>query len=96
MTERVHQHPFDGPTATLEEDIATPVSGGSVSVVHGVYAHSFPLAGLRVHDARAHLEERMNVAPDATAVVDGVEAGEDTVLAEGQVLTFVKHAGEKG
>jgi hypothetical protein len=30
------------------------------------------------------------------AVVDGREAGEDTVLAQGQVLNFVKHAGEKG
>jgi hypothetical protein len=38
----------------------------------------------------------MNIAPDAIAVVDGVETGETAVLTEGQVLNFVKHAGEKG
>jgi hypothetical protein len=69
---------------------------GRVDVVHGVYAHSLPLAGMTVHQARHHLEDRMNIAPDAVAVVDGRESDEDSVLDEGQVLTFVKHAGEKG
>ena len=97
MSERVRQHSFGGPTALLEEeDHSRATAGGSVSVIHGVYAHSLPLAGMRIRDARAQLEERMNIAPDATAVIDGEEADEDAVLEEGQVLTFVKHAGEKG
>jgi hypothetical protein len=67
-----------------------------VEVIHGVYAHSLPLAGMTVRQARAELEQRMNIDPDAMAVVDGHEADEDTILAQGQVLNFVKHAGEKG
>jgi hypothetical protein len=69
---------------------------GSVDVIHGVYAHSLPLAGMSVRQARAELEDRMNIDPEAVAVVDGVEAGEDTVLRQGQVLNFVTPAGEKG
>ena len=38
----------------------------------------------------------MNIDPTAVATVDGVEADEHTVLNEGQVLNFVKQAGEKG
>ena len=96
MSERVHQHSFGDPVAHEDDEQAVATAVGDVSVVHGVYAHSYPLAGLRVRDARNHLEQRMNIDPDAVAIVDGDEASEDTMLAEGQVLTFVKHAGEKG
>ena len=97
MTERVRQYSVGGAAALLEEGDGSPATaGGNVSVVYGVYAHSLPLAGMRVCDARDRLEERMNIAPDAAAVVDGEEVDESAVLEEGQVLTFVKHAGEKG
>jgi len=69
---------------------------GRVDVIHGVYAHCLPLAGMSVRQARLELEDRMNIAPEAVAVVDGVEAGEDTVLRQGQVLNFLTPAGEKG
>jgi hypothetical protein len=95
MSEKLRQNPLGGPAA-LEEEEPAGAPQGDVAVVHGVYAHSFPLAGVRVRDARGQLSERMNIDPDAVAVVDGVEADEDTLLTEGQVLTFVKHAGEKG
>ena len=75
-------------TATLPE--------ARVEVIHGIYAHSLPLVGMTVGQARDELEERLNIDPDAVAVVDGVEVDETTVLLEGQVLTFVKPAGEKG
>ena len=74
----------------------TAVAEGGVEVVHGVYAHSFPLGGMTVGQARSELADRMNLDPDSIAVVDGNEVGDDTVLGEGQVLNFVKHAGEKG
>ncbi len=83
--------PFDDPYAAT-----ATVPGGNVSVVHGCYSHSLPLAGMTVREARAELEERMNIDPDAMALIDGNDATEDTPLTEGQVLTFVKHAGEKG
>jgi hypothetical protein len=79
-----------------DSDTATAVADGSVEVIHGVYAHSLSLAGMTVGQARAELEVRMNIDPDATAVVDGHQVPEDTILREGSVLNFVKHAGEKG
>jgi hypothetical protein len=75
---------------------ATATRSGRVDVIHGVYAHSLPLAGMTVRQARAELEERMNIDPEALAVVDGVEAVEEELLREGQVLNFVTPAGEKG
>jgi len=75
---------------------ATEKRTGRVNVIHGVYAHSLPLAGRTVREARQELEDRMNIAPEATAVVDGVEMGEEEILRENQVLNFVSPAGEKG
>lgn len=75
---------------------ATALRSGRVDVIHGVYAHSLPLGGMSVRQARKELEERMNIDPEALAVIDGVEAEEETVLRQGQVLNFVTPAGEKG
>jgi hypothetical protein len=80
----------------LQTDTATATRSGRVQVIHGVYAHSLPLAGMTVGQARSELEERMNIAPGAVAVVDGSEAAEDASLREGQVLNFLTPAGEKG
>jgi hypothetical protein len=86
-----------GPDPFSDDFASTATVGeGNVEVIHGVYAHSLPLAGMTVGDARSELQQRMNIDPDAVAVIDGVEAGEDSVLQECQVLNFVKRAGEKG
>jgi hypothetical protein len=96
--ERFHPDDFT-PNPTPYDDsyggVAT-APGGSVSVVHGVYAHTLPLAGMTVGQARTELQERMNIDPTAVATLDGQDADEDTVISEGQVLTFVQPAGEKG
>jgi hypothetical protein len=97
--ERVRQGQFaTGPDA-FSDGGGTRVaeaSEGRVEVIHGVYAHSLPLAGMTVLQARAELQDRMNIDPESLAVVDGVEVDDQTVLREGQVLNFVKPAGEKG
>ncbi len=85
-----------GPAADGHGGTATATRSGRVQVIHGVYAHSLPLSGMTVRQARTELEERMNIDPEAVAVVDGTEAEEDTVLREGQVLNFLTPAGEKG
>ena len=86
-----------GPDAFSDEfATGTAVEQGRVEVIHGIYAHSLPLVGMTVGQARSELMDRMNIDPDSMAVVDGAEADEDTVLTEGQVLNFVRHAGEKG
>jgi hypothetical protein len=75
---------------------ATATRTGRVDVIHGVYAHSLPLAGRTIVQAREELEDRMNIAPEAVAVVDGMEVAEEEILREGQVLNFVSPSGEKG
>jgi hypothetical protein len=97
-SERTRSDRFDAGPAPYQDEFAStaPRREGRVDVIHGVYAHSLPLAGLTIRQARTELQERMNIPVDALAVVDGSEANEDTVLQEGQVLNFVKPAGEKG
>jgi hypothetical protein len=88
----------NGPEAFADEfaPAATRPRTGRVDVIHGIYAHSLPLAGMTVAEARVELEDRLNIAPEAVAVIDGVEVGEEELLREGQVLNFVSPAGEKG
>jgi hypothetical protein len=98
VRERIRPDGFDGGPEAFSDDfgVATATAEGRVEVIHGVYAHSMPLAGMSVRAARAELEERMNIDPDAMAVVDGLEVDPNVILREGQVLNFVKPAGEKG
>jgi hypothetical protein len=84
-----------GPGTPFDDDVAEQKTG-NVDVIHGVYAHSLPLAGMTVKQARKELINKMNIDPKATAVVDGTEVDDSVALHEGQVLTFVKPAGEKG
>jgi hypothetical protein len=92
IRERLHT----GPSRDDFAGTATATRSGRVDVIHGVYAHSLPLAGMTVRQARTELEERMNIDPEALAVVDGLEAEEESILREGQVLNFLTLAGEKG
>jgi hypothetical protein len=98
--EKLQKPGFQGgpePYSDKDPDVSeNGINRGSVDVIHGVYAHSWPIAGMKVKDARAALAAKMNIDPAATAVVDGNDTEEDCVLLEGQVLTFVKQAGEKG
>jgi hypothetical protein len=67
-----------------------------VHVIHGVYADAVALAGKTVGQARDQLKDRLDIVPDAVAVLDGQEIEETAVLRGGQVLCFVKRAGEMG
>ncbi len=69
---------------------------GAVRVIYGVHTLEAPVGGRTVADVRAALSQALNLSPEAIAVVDGVEAGEDHVLRAGEQLEFVRLAGEKG
>lgn len=71
-----------------------PVAG-SVEVRCGVFAGTYPVAGRTVADVHTVLAERMNIDPAASALLDGNAVGPKTVLAEGQVLCFVRPACHK-
>lgn len=96
--ERMRHNDFTPGPDPDQDSFDTGNSGmeSRVDVVNGIHAHSFPLAGMTVRQARHDLEERLNIDPLAVASVDGREADEDTILIEGQTLSFANHVGEKG
>ena len=95
-SERIQGPAFSTAPPPIPEEDREATELGHVRVVHGIYTHNFPLAGMTVRRARQELSERFNISPEAMAVVDGNPVDEDTVLCEGQTLNFVQHAGEKG
>ena len=67
-----------------------------VRVIAGADVQDMDLAGHRVGVARIVAQTVLGVGPGAVALVDGREVDEEHVLGEGQLLEFVKHAGQKG
>ena len=74
-----------------------PVVERSVLVQHGIHSGHFPVAGLRVRDARQTLTQLLNIDPQAVAVINGRIVGEDEVIgADVSLLSFVKPSAVKG
>lgn len=70
--------------------------GQMATVTHGPYAEELPVAGITVAQIRTRFRDRLDLDPEATAVIDGNDAGEDATLRSGQLLMFMRRAGEKG
>ena len=69
----------------------------SVFVQHGIHHGHFPVAGMRVHDARQTLAGLLNVDPQAVAVINGqVVAEDETIANDVAMLSFVKPSAIKG
>jgi hypothetical protein len=76
-------------------DELLPTGGdGLVQVISGIYSISLPIVGMSVGEARRRIKEMMWIHSDSVPVIDGSRVGDDTVLREGQVLAFVRPAGE--
>jgi hypothetical protein len=89
MTEPLKQAPRvrpESPTHTQE----------TVRIIYGVHSLEVNIAGRSVGEIRAQLSQALNIGPRAIAVVDGREVMESTILQSGEVLEFVRLAGEKG
>lgn len=71
-------------------------AAGAVVVSHGLYSDSIPVAGKTVGEIRADQADAFDIPPDAQAIVNGKPSDDDTQVAAGDTLEFVKHAGEKG
>ena len=68
----------------------------TVNVVHGPYAEQLPVAGETVGRIRTMFADRFDLDPLSQAIIDGREVDDDTIVEAGQLLMFVKRAGEKG
>ena len=68
----------------------------TVRVIYGVHSLDVNIAGRTVGEVRATLRQALNIGPQAIAVVDGREVLESVILQVGEVLEFVRLAGEKG
>lgn len=69
---------------------------GLATVSHGPYAETLPVAGMSVGEVRRRFRDRLDIDPDAVAVVDGHEVADDHAVRDGELVTFVRRAGEKG
>ena len=92
-------------TRTRErEEIAPPSHFGSagdsdatlITLSSWPYCEQVGAAGLSVGEVRRRFLERMDIDPLSTATLDGNEVDAETIVQPGQVLMFVRRAGEKG
>jgi hypothetical protein len=67
-----------------------------VEVVYGASVQTLALAGLTVAQARPLVETILAVDRRSPVLVNGLPARATQVIAEGDALEFVHHAGEKG
>jgi hypothetical protein len=86
-----------GGPSILGSPFAPPADpGGPVTVTHGPYSEQLPVGGMSVAQIRARFRDRFDIDPTSQAILDGHEVGDDVVVRDGQMLAFVRRAGEKG
>jgi hypothetical protein len=67
-----------------------------VTVSHGIHLERLAVANRTVGEIRARFADRFDIDPRSRAQLDGREVDDRTVVRSGQVLMFIRHAGEKG
>ena len=85
------------PSNDVFEDLgALPAGGGVATVIHGTYAEPLPVAQMTIAQVRRRFGDLLDIHPEANAVLDGAPASDETTIAAGQTLMFLRRAGEKG
>jgi hypothetical protein len=69
---------------------------GTVTVSHGLYSEQLPVGNMTVAEIRDRYGDRFDIDPQSQALVDGHAVGESDRVESGQILMFVRAAGEKG
>lgn len=72
------------------------VSNANVQVIYGASVQELPLGGMRVSEARELALTILQADPRAPVLLNGMPVRLDHLLAPGDSLEFVHHAGEKG
>lgn len=79
---------FDGPPI--------PAVTETVSISSGPYAEELPVGGMTVGGIRQKFSDRLDIAKQAQAILNGNPVADDIVVKAGEALMFIQHAGEKG
>ncbi len=66
------------------------------TVQHGAYVEQLPVANMTISEVRERFRDRLDIHPEARAVMGGRFVGDDTSVLAGEVVTFVRPAGAKG
>ncbi len=86
-----------GPTSGgLFDDGSVFDDSGMATVQHGAYVEHLPVANMTVGEVRERFRDRLDIHPEAQAVMGGSFVGNDTSIRAGEVVTFVRPAGAKG
>jgi len=90
------QKPADDTESSPPAD-NTPVASKNVTCSYGIHRGNFPIAGMKVKDARRVLRKLIKVDDSAAAVINGSVVDEDeTISSETTMLSFVKPSAVKG
>ena len=71
-------------------------AAGMATVHHGAYVEQLPVANMTVGEVRERFRDRLDIHPEAQAVMGGSFVGDDRSVLAGEVVTFVRPAGAKG
>lgn len=69
---------------------------GMATVTSGTHVESLPVGGMTVGEIRRRFRDRLDLAPNSQATVDGRDATDQTVVRAGQLVDFIRPGGEKG
>ena len=83
-----------GPGSGLFDDPGA--APGTAMVTHGPYAEVLPIAEMTVSQVRSRFRDRLDIHPEAMAMLDGNPVDDTTTVRAGQTLMFIRQSGEKG
>jgi len=68
----------------------------TIQVTCGASSAKFPVCGKSIGAVKVYLKEVMNIDTLADGVINGKKASEEYILREGDILEYLKPAGQKG
>jgi hypothetical protein len=85
-----------GEGACGESEEAAIAADGRVQIVWGALTDDHEIVGMTVGEVRDIFQGPYNIAPEVEVILNGVATDADARMVAGDVLEFVRAAGEKG
>ncbi len=68
----------------------------NATVSSGIHVEQLPVAGMSVGAIRERFASRLDITAQTLAYVSGHPVEEDTIIGEGEMLSFMRASGEMG